>query len=70
MKISCATHIAHLNPLDAIWRTCVHSGIPFGWPWRSGCQWSPLSATASQMEFLYAHMCAKWRLMDFHELYV
>ena len=35
MKISCATHIAHGNSLDAIWRTCVHSGIPFGWPWRS-----------------------------------
>ena len=31
MKISCATHAAHENSLDVIWRTCVHSGIPISW---------------------------------------
>ena len=35
MKISCATHAAHENSLDVTWRTCVHSGIPFGWLWLS-----------------------------------
>ena len=35
MKFSCATHTAHGNSLDTNWRTCVHSGIPFGWLWLS-----------------------------------
>ena len=64
MKISCATHTAHEISLDAIWRTCVHSGIPFGWPWRSK------GTTDNLGGLLNAHMCAKWRLMDFNERYV
>ena len=35
MKFSSATHTAHGNSLDTNWRTCVHSGIPFGWLWLS-----------------------------------
>ena len=70
MKFSSATQTAHENSLDTNWRTCVHSGIPFGWLWLSKGTLLDLSGLlkneVDSMTHLVRVLIPECPLRDFH----